>query len=346
MKNNIFTRRDFFKKSIVASGGIIASGSLSGINKDTTTNYQKKLPREITIATVSQEELNAKDPMDMQRQIMNILKENVHIYNPDIICLPEIYPFVNNEERNISLKKKVEISSFIVEEMSEYSRTNQCYIVCPLYTTEGDNIYNAAVIIDRVGRKIGEYRKIHTTLDEMSKGVSPGAFDQPLINTDFGKIGIQICFDIEYEDGWKHLRNKGADIIFWPSAFSGGQMVSTKAWENRCVMVSSAWKDSSRIYDITGDVIAETGRWNMNFISGKVNLEKAFLHTWPSVTQFEDILIKYGNKINIKTYHEEEWSIIESLSPEIHIADILKEFNLRSRQQLLKDAENRQNELR
>lgn len=346
MKKDFFSRRDFIKKSIAASGGVLAYGSLAGANGNITDNKPQKLPREIVISTVSQEGLRADDPMDMNDQVLNILRENVPIYNPDVICLPEIFPFVNNNKRVTQPEKRVEISTLIIEQMSIFAKQINSYIICPLYTSENNKIFNAAVVIDREGNVLGEYRKIHTTLNEMKNGVSPGSFDQPVFKTDFGVVGVQICFDIEYEDGWRELRDKGVDIIFWPSAFSGGQMISTKAWENRCVTVSSAWKDTSRICDMTGEVIAETGRWNANFISGTVNLEKVFLHTWPAVSQFESIKKKYGRKIHIKTFHEEEWSVIESLSPDIYVADILREFNIKGRQQLLKEAASRQDELR
>lgn len=346
MRRNNFSRRDFLKKSVVASGVVLAQGSLTGANKNITKNEPQRLPREIIIATVSQEGLQAEGPMEMNDQILKILRENVPIYNPDIICLPEIFPFVNNKKEVIDLKKRVNFSSVIVEQIRDFAKQINSYIICPLYTSENNKVFNAAVVIDRKGNILGEYRKIHTTLDEMKNGVSPGSFDQPVFKTDFGVIGIQICFDIEYEDGWKELRDKGVDIIFWPSAFSGGQMISTKAWENRCVTVSSAWKDTSRICDITGEIIGETGRWNINFISGTVNLEKAFIHTWPAVNQFDSIKKKYGRKIHLRTYHEEEWSIIESLSPEIYVDDILNEFDVKSRHQLLKDAEYLQNKLR
>ena len=68
-------------------------------------------------------------------------------------------------------------------------------------------------------------------------------------------------------------------------------------------------------------------------------MEKAFLHTWPFVNRFDEIRKKYGRKVRITTFHEEEWSIIESLSPEIMVTDILKEFDLKTYNQLTHEAE-------
>lgn len=63
-------------------------------------------------------------------------------------------------------------------------------------------------------------------------------------------------------------------------------------------------------------------------VCAPVNLEKAFLHTWPHVRRFGEIQAKYDRKVRIHNFAEEEWSIIESRSPEVKIADHLWEFEL------------------
>jgi hypothetical protein len=135
------------------------------------------------------------------------------------------------------------------------------------------------------------------------------------------------------------LRQQGAEIIFWPSAFAAGQALHAKAWQNKVVVVSSTNKDTSKICDITGEVVAQTGIWDRNLVCGSVNLEKTFLHSWPFVRRFDEIRAKYGRNVRITNYHEEEWSIIESLSPEIRVKDILAEFELRTYEQLIHDSE-------
>jgi hypothetical protein len=68
-------------------------------------------------------------------------------------------------------------------------------------------------------------------------------------------------------------------------------------------------------------------------------MEKAFLATWPYVDHFKDIQNKYGRKIRITNFHEEEWSIIESLSVDVSVSDILKEFNLKTWEEHMSSAE-------
>ncbi len=215
---------------------------------------------------------------------------------------------------------------------------NRCYVVCSIYTKENSHYYNSAIIIDRDGKSVGEYRKIRPTEGEIEGGITPGPLEPPVFKTDFGVIGVQICFDIEWPDGWKRLRESGAEIVFWPSAFAGGKAVNTIAWRNKYCVVSSTRKDTTKICDVSGEEIAWTGRWD-DWICAPVNLEKAFLHTWPYVRRFNDIRAKYGQKIQIKTFHEEEWSIIESRSPDVKVADVLKEFEIKTYEELIGSSE-------
>jgi predicted amidohydrolase len=167
-----------------------------------------------------------------------------------------------------------------------------------------------------------------------------------VFETDFGKIGIQICYDIEYPETWQRLSAKGAEIVFWPSAFAAGKKVNTKAWEGQYYMVSSTRKGASKIVDLIGEDIAASGLWSSWGICAEINLEKAFLHSYPSSYKFPAIQKKYGKKVHCYSLHEEEFSIIESLSPDLKVADILKEFDLVTYQEQLRQAAEGQQKLR
>lgn len=345
MKSNSFSRRNFFEKT-AATAGLTAFGALGISDSADALNINPgKLPREAWIATVSQHELTADNADQMTKMVLSIL-ENSLTYNPDFICLPEV--FATNCLKNSvkTLSEKLEVSGKVLKTFSAFAKKNRCYVICPVYTTENGKVYNSGVVLDRQGEQMGEYRKIHITEGEIKSGISPGSLDPPVFKTDFGIIGVQICFDMLWEDGWNALSRKGVEIIFWPSAYAGGQEVNAKAWQNKCAVVSSTKKNTTKICDISGNTIAQTGIWDNNLICAPVNLEKAFLHSWPSIKRFDAIRAKYGRKIRITNHHEEEWSIIESLSPEVLVKDILKEFNLKTHRQHKLDSETAQNKAR
>ena len=322
MKNT--SRRQFLKKSTIGvAGGLMASGNVHG---DMIINEHRKLPREVWIGTVSQDRLE----VDSKEQVIDTMigfLEAMKVYQPDIICLPET--FTNYISAGDTYGESAESSPFpSLIPFKQYAKENHCYLICPIIIKENSKAYNAAVVIDRQGKILGNYKKIHPTIGEMDQGVFPGPLDPPVFDLDFGRIGIQICFDVEWKDGWEALKKKNPDIIFWPSAFSGRTLIQTKAWECSAFTVSSTIKGPSRICDLPGTVIAQTEIWNRNWICAPINLEKTLIHTWPYVKDFPNIKEKYGRDIKLETFDEEEWTTIESLSPEIKVQDIMDEFSI------------------
>jgi predicted amidohydrolase len=343
MKNDHISRRKFLRNTAVTTG--IASVSPLGVMTAASSGYPAENPgHEIWIAGVCQLGLEAVSSELMIEEIYGLLGE-VIVYKPDFVCLPEAFPF-QNVRQTLTMQQKVAVSEKALEKLTGFSKQNNCYSICPVYTSEEGAVYNSAVVFDRKGNRIGKYNKIHPTEGEIKDGISPGALFQPVIQTDAGPIGVQICFDINWIDGWNMLEKQGARIIFWPSAYGGGKTVNTKAWQNRCIVASSTHKGTSKLCDITGETVTQTGQWNRNLFCGPVNMEKVFLATWPYVNRFKEIQNKYGRKIRITTFHEEEWSIIESLSPDVLVKDILKEFELKTYEEHIVSAEQIQNRTR
>lgn len=341
MKNNVIARRSFLRQSSVGLGmAVVAGGQIINPQQSSamSAGSMNKLPREVWIAALSLMYLNADDDEEMIGQVLQQM-EAVSVYNPDIICLPETFPYANMTHSLKISDVAEQPPGPITQRFAQFAKEHHCYVICPIYTTENGSFYNSAVVIDRSGKVMGEYRKMHPTVDEIKSGVTPGPEIPPVFKTDFGVIGVQICFDIEWMDGWRKLHQAGAEIVFWPSAFAGGIMVNTKAWQNKYAVISSTQKDTAKICDISGEEIAKTGRWNPYWAVGSVNLEKAFVHTWPSVKNYDAIRAKYGRKIKITSFHEEEWTIFESLSPDVRIADVLKEFNIQTHEELIRTSE-------
>ena len=334
MKSSNISRRKFLGNASLGAGAFGLPGYFSqaeGIKSG------DNVPRHVNIGTVSIMDISASNPPDMIQKVLGIM-ENMVPYKPDIICLPEIFAYANIANHHYQLKDVAEkVPGAVVTPFLNFARTHNCYGICPTYSLHGEKIYISAVLISRQGKVAGEYHKMRPAESELKMGITPGKANPPVFETDFGKIGVQICFDVKYEEGWNALKDKGAQIIFWPSAYAGGQEISSRAWRHQVYIVTSTQKDTSKICDITGETIAQTGRWQRNWICAPVNPEKAFIPTWPAVSLFPDIQKKYGPKLRLTTFSEEEWTIMESLDAGLKIADVLKEFNLKSMHETLKE---------
>ncbi|HUX96792.1 MAG TPA: carbon-nitrogen hydrolase family protein [Bacteroidales bacterium] len=304
-----------------------------------------RLPREVWIASISLKSLWPTDRIE--QRIKDILKrmESVYAYDPDVIVIPETY--------NISWVNEVKTLEEIAEDestpgpatsvMAEVARNHNCYVVCPVITKKEGHFYNSSLLLDRQGKIIGVYHKIHPVDTEIipekyykGGGVTPGELKPPVFKTDFGIVGMQICMDGYWHDNWRSLGKDGAEIVLFPSQGPFGDLLNHKAWANHYYIASATGEDA-RIIDISGDTIASDGEF-ARWVCAPVNLEKVLIHIWPQVKRFDEIQKKYGRKIRIKIYHPENWATLESLDPEVKIREVLKEFELPSFDEQLKEA--------
>ncbi len=120
-----------------------------------------------------------------------------------------------------------------VQRMCQLARETNMVLVVPMYEVEHPGIfYNTAAVIDADGTYLGKYRKTHIP---QVKGFwekfyfRPGNLGFPVFNTAVGKIGVYICYDRHFPEGWRALGLAGARIVFNPSATSRG--LSAYLWQ-------------------------------------------------------------------------------------------------------------------
>ena len=294
---------------------------------------REKLPREVTVASVTLMSMfgSPNDPIgttadERIERVIERMKEAAE-YNPDIICLPEVFVHTGLPNNPPAPETAEDMSGPIVRRFAGFAHDHNCYVICPMYTRHNGHVFNAAVLIDRKGNVVGEYDKIHPTEGEIEGGITPGPVDPPVFKTDFGTIGMMICFDANWPDKWRRLKEKGAEIVFWPSAFAGGKMMNSLAISNRYYIVSSTRYQPARLVDMTGEDIFGNGRLQPWFCT-TINLDRKIFHWDYQGEKFNNIQAKYGNKIGYEIAHPEGWFILESRSADVSIAEVAREFSL------------------
>ena len=117
--------------------------------------------------------------------------------------------------------------------MQEYARKHGMVIVVPIYEEEMTGVYyNTAAVIDADGSYLGKYRKTHIPhiAGFWEKFFfKPGASGWPVFDTQFCKLGVYICYDRHFPEGWRALALNGAEYIVNPSATVTG--VSEYLWK-------------------------------------------------------------------------------------------------------------------
>jgi predicted amidohydrolase len=333
--NDVLSRRKFITQSAVAGAGVLGIGSSIPVfaedQQQDVKDFESYLsPREVLVQSVS----NPKFTQDANYEddVKKVLKymDRISSYQPDIICIPEV--FANKPET------AQEIPGPISDTFSNYAKNHNCYVICTLYTKREGKLYNTAILIDRKGKIAGMFDKIYPTEGECDKGVTPGALTPPVFKTDFGTIGILICFDINWTEAWRSLREQGAEIVFWPSAYPNPALLSCHAKSFGYYVVGNSRLNPSYIFDGSGQLVAMGGRYEP-WAMARLNLEKMFCEIDFHVKKIKEIRKKYGRKVEIVYSHENDWVTIESKSPDLTIKQLQEEYGLISRWDYIKRAD-------
>jgi beta-ureidopropionase len=110
--------------------------------------------------------------------------------------------------------------------MQEYAKKYSMVIVVPIYEEDMRGVYyNTAAVIDADGSYLGKYRKQHipqTSGFWEKYFFKPGNGGYPVFETAYAKVGVYICYDRHFPEGWRALGLNGAEIVFNPSATVAG----------------------------------------------------------------------------------------------------------------------------
>ena len=180
--------------------------------------------------------------------------EKIKAENPDFVILPEMFccPY---QTENFPIYAEKE-GGPVWQQLSGYAKQYGIYLIggsMPEKDAEG-NVYNTSYIFDREGKQIGKHRKVHLfdidvkggqtfkESDTLTAGDSDTVFD-----TEFGKIGVMLCFDIRFPELSRMMVNDGAKVIFVPAAFNMTTgpahwelSFRTRALDNQIYMVGCA----------------------------------------------------------------------------------------------------------
>src|SRR6476660_4879948 len=147
-----------------------------------------------------------------------------------IICLQELFygPYFPAEQNPhwYDLVERIPDGP-TTQLMCEIARRHRMVIVVPIYEEEMTGVYyNTAAVIDADGKYLGKYRKTH--IPHCLPGFwekfyfKPGNLGYPVFQTQYGKVGVYICYDRHFPEGARALGLGGAEIVFNPSATVAG----------------------------------------------------------------------------------------------------------------------------
>lgn len=292
------------------------------------------MARFVRVSTVAYQGVEAGDHFHRRtRDKMADYLEQAALAKPDLVVFPETFnmggiPFDQWADNAES------IPGPLIERAAELAARHRMYLCIPLLERDGDKLYNTACFVDREGRVIGRYHKYQPTIGELEIGIVPGT-DAPAFDTDFGKVGAAICFDLKFVEVGRRLAENGARLVCFCSAFIGGDRLAHWARDFGFYLLSSC---SARSYlvDMSGRTLGTTG-WEENQVrsgllppiySAVINMDRMFFHLDFNQNRFQDMLRKYGAGVEIENHYPEAGFTLASLMEDVTVEDLVAEFEL------------------
>ena len=229
----------------------------------------------------------------------------------DLVVLPEAYIERPGDTVAAQAVKLTEVQDVI----AACAKRHNCYLIVPAILSESDPLRysNTAVLFDRSGAVAGIYRKVHPVApqgsDVVETGTTPGG-SFPVFECDFGRVGIQICFDMLYPDGWAALATQGAEIVALPSASPQTTYPAFCALQHRFYVVSAVPRDHAAVYSPLGLIEKEVTQEST--MVHEIDLSYALLHWEATLEEGEAFRRKFGDKVGFHYYHDQDTGIFWS----------------------------------
>lgn len=198
----------------------------------------------------------------------------------DLILFPEHAIYLGNQMEEHAQKA----DGAYAKELAAIAKENHIYLHCGSFSEKNEEgkPYNTSLFFDREGKLLAKYHKIHLFEADIPGGASVREADDVtegeeilLAETDFGKVGFAICYDLRFPELFHTMAEEGADLFFLPANFTAETgrahwecLLRARAIENTCYVMAAGQIGQkpqfkayghSMIIDPWGEILAEAG---------------------------------------------------------------------------------------
>lgn len=308
-------RRSFLNNSALALGAL--STGFQARSED-TTRFAARPVRVVSIAFHP----------GMSLEAIAALVDQEGARGSDLIALPETC-------RGLNAQSGEDLDGPTVRAAAELARKHKTYIVCPIDRRTAGLRHNSAVLLDRAGKVATIYDKIYPVYQAecvLDPPVHPGEAVR-VYQTDFGRVGLAICFDVNWAPLWQHLSDQGAELVIWPSAYSAGRSLQARAIAYNYYIVTSTWVPDCLVYDIDGELLVHdhaNRSNNANVTRVVLDLDRCIFHQDLNRGKKLDKLMseRGGDVEQEKWLPMEGWFVLRAKRPGISAREVARQYDL------------------
>lgn len=241
----------------------------------------------------------------------------------DIACLPEAFAGLQPEP----------VPGPTTQAVAAVAKKHSMYVVCPIYEKDGEQVYNTAILFDRQGAIAGYYRKVYVYFGE---NANPSREGVKAFETDFGKIGILICFDVNFPELWQQLGQLDCELVFWPSALDRCGLLSGYA------MLHDYWivcVGGGSVVDLNGDTVPKDEEPFPGQIITTVDLDRTIVAAPGNDARLYKLLAEHVGEVQIDGHDDlEGWYLLRATKPGIRVRDLCVQYRLETSRHFMQRA--------
>ncbi len=231
--------------------------------------------RKVTVASVNLRPRSTGGAAASVQKFLDLVETQVKS-GTDVILLPEGITVVGTGKSYLDVAET--IPGPTTAKLGDMAKRKDSYVVAGILEREGIAIYNTAVLLDRQGKLAGKYRKVYLPREEIEGGLTPGN-DYPVFDTDFGKVGLMICWDLQYADPARALARRGAELLLVPIWGGNETLGKARAIENRVFVAASGYDYPTYVMDPDGELLAVT-RVDGALAVATIDLNRSYADRW------------------------------------------------------------------
>lgn len=290
--------------------------------------------REAKIAVIGENLLvnRAGEDFPVERQIAywTAAMDREAVHKPDMFVLPEICDIYLGLPRERKEQWLMARGGRILKAFRDYARGHGAYVVYPTYRKVGNAWANTAYLIGRDGTVLGTYDKYQPTVRDLENPymkVVPG--DKAFVaQTDFGTVGIIICFDLNFDGIFAQYEKMRPDVLVFPSYYDGD------SWRYHRARQCGSWLVASTVGNLAKSVTDRAGHETAH-VDGKttrtftatINTNSRVLHEDFNMQQVGAALKKYP-ALSLSEDHHDGLRLMTSSDPALDIDDVFTEFGI------------------
>ncbi|MGP0065990.1 MAG: carbon-nitrogen hydrolase family protein [Isosphaeraceae bacterium] len=281
--------------------------------------------RPVRIATVSHRPTVGADGVDKMEKLMKEVDrwlDRASRMGAELVAFPEIYPQLALADPYHHAEPS---DGGTIDRVRELAKRYRMIIIWPRVEYEPSRgLRNTSILVDRSGEILGRYDKMFPTVGELEKGIVPGT-KVPVFETDLGRVGMIICFDMNFQEVRTELRRGKPDLVVFSSMYRGGLQALALAFELGAFVVTSVTSELGLIVDRCGRIIKESTYEALAV--APVNTNSVALHMDFNWGKMDAMLAKYGPSLTFDYHTREAFYVIE-FAGDRDIRELVDEFQL------------------